>query len=193
MILMYDTAARVQGIVELRICDFKLEDTPQARLHGKGNKYRSVPLMAETVSHYRNYLKLFHKDEAPTSERPLFYTVRKGICNPISDDMIRVFINQYAAQAHQQNPDVPEKIHPHIFRHSRAIHLYQHGMDLTLISQWLGHADISTTLMYAHADTEMKRKAIEKATSQYYPEVSAETSPYDVNDDEVLKRLYGLK
>lgn len=90
-------------------------------------------------------------------------------------------------------PEVPEKIHPHIWRHSRAMHLYQHGMDLTTLSQWLGHVNLSTTLIYAHADTEMKRKAMEEATGDYFPRVSAEKSPYDVNDDAVLKRLYGLK
>ena len=41
--------------------------------------------------------------------------------------------------------------------------LYRHGVDLALISQWLGHSNISTTRIYAHADTEMKRRAIEKA------------------------------
>ena len=41
--------------------------------------------------------------------------------------------------------------------------------------------------------TEMKRKAMEEATGDYFPKVSAEESPYDVNDDAVLKRLYGLK
>ena len=102
-------------------------------------------------------------------------------------------MNGYAKTAHVAFPGVPEKIHPHIFRHSRAMHLYQHGMDLTMVSQWLGHADISTTLIYAHADTEMKRKAMEEATGGYFPKVSAEESPYDVNDDAVLKRLYGLK
>ena len=45
----------------------------------------------------------------------------------------------------------------------RAMHLYQHGMDLTMISQWLGHKQVETTLIYAYADTEAKRKAIEKA------------------------------
>jgi len=91
-------------------------------------------------------------------------------------------MNGYAKTAHAAFPEVPEKIHPHIFRHSRAMHLYQHGMDLTMVSQWLGHAD-----------TEMKRKAMEEATGDYFPKVSAEESPYDVNDDAVLKRLYGLK
>lgn len=193
MILMYDTAARVQEIIDLRICDLRLGDTPQVKLHGKGNKYRTVPLMADTVAHYNRYRGLYHAGESDHSQAPLFYTTRKNICSPISDDTIRVFLNRYAKAAHQQCPEVPEKIHPHIFRHSRAMHLYQHGMDLTLVSQWLGHANLSSTLVYAYADTEMKRAAIEKATGNYFPEVSGEKSPYDVNDDSVLKRLYGLK
>ena len=74
------------------------------------------------------------------------------------------------------------------------MHLYQHGMDLTLISQWLGHVNLETTLIYAHADTELKRKAIEQATPLESPLKSGSVvSRFDVNDDEVLKRLYGLK
>jgi len=193
MVLMYDTAAGIQEITDLKICDFQLDGTPQVKLHGKGRKCRTVPLMPDTVAHYHRYMKLFHPGEPAHSEKPLLYTMRKGICSAISDDTIRVFMNKYAAAAHRHCPDVPEKIYPHIWRHSRAMHLYQHGMDLTLVSQWLGHADLSTTLVYAHADTEMKRRAIEQATGDYFPEVSAENSPYDVNDDAVLKRLYGLK
>ncbi len=79
---------------------------------------------------------------------------------------------------------------PH-FRHTRAMHLYQHGMDLTLISQWLGHASLETTLVYAHADTEAKRKAIEKAmgSGTGAPE---DSSSYTIDDEDLLKQLYGL-
>jgi hypothetical protein len=98
-------------------------------------------------------------------------------------------MNGYAKTAHVAFPGVPEKIHPHIFRHSRAMHLYQHGMDLAMVSQWLGHADTSTTLIYAHADIEMKRKAMEEAAGDYFPKVSAEESPYDVNIDNKLEIL----
>ena len=45
------------------------------------------------------------------------------------------------------------------------MHLYQAGMPLALLTEWLGHADPETTLIYAHADTEMKRHALEKANS----------------------------
>lgn len=193
MLLMYDTAARIQEVIDLRICDIRLGNAPQAKLHGKGDKYRSLPLMKKTVLHYHNYMQAFHPGEAERSPKALFYTIRKSIYSPISDDTIRAFMNGYAKKAHMICPEVPEKIHPHIWRHSRAMHLYQHGMDLTTLSQWLGHVNLSTTLIYAHADTEMKRKAMEEATGDYFPRVSAEKSPYDVNDDAVLKRLYGLK
>jgi site-specific recombinase XerD len=192
MILMYDTAGRIQEILSLRLCDFKLDGTPQVKLHGKGNKYRVVPLMRATVSHLKRYLDAFHPEVPMCSEEPLFYTVRKGEKFPLSDDMVRVFMNKYAQAAHNTCAEVPEKIHPHLFRHSRAMHLYQHGMDLTLISQWLGHVSYTTTLIYAYADTEMKRAAIEKATDGKFTDSIPSDTSYDVNDDDVLRHLYGL-
>lgn len=67
-------------------------------------------------------------------------------------------------------------------------------IDLTIVSQWLGHAHLKTTMIYAHADAELKRKAIEKATSMQSPLNDRSAVPqFDVSDDEVLKRLYGLK
>ncbi len=71
------------------------------------------------------------------------------------------------------------------------MHLYQHGMPLELVAQWLGHANPETTLVYAYADTEHKREAIERALgSKAAPGVSTESSA--VTDEELLKRLYGL-
>ena len=80
------------------------------------------------------------------------------------------------------------------WRHTRAMHLYQHGMDLTLVSQWLGHAQLETTLIYAHADTEHKRKAIGAAVPDDSPLKNfVNPAHYRVTDDEMLKRLYGLR
>ena len=74
------------------------------------------------------------------------------------------------------------------------MHLYQEGMDLTLVSQWLGHSQLETTQIYAHADTEHKRKAIEAATLQDNPLHSKLNSArYTVTDEETLKKLAGLK
>jgi integrase len=87
----------------------------------------------------------------------------------MSDDNVERFVKKYSIMAQKVCREVPERVTPHMFRHSRALHLYRKGVPLPLISEWLGHANIETTLIYAYADTEMKREAIEKATSKNHP------------------------
>ena len=159
---------------------------------GKGGKYRYIPVMPRTVEHIKKYCKLYHPEDGDYSKAYLFYTERKGIRSPMSDDNVRKMLRIYAESARRICPSMPSNLHPHHFRHSRAMHLYQHGMDLALVSQWLGHANLETTLIYAHADTEMKRKAIEKASSGIRVIDAVENTP-DTFDDDTLKRLYGLR
>ena len=78
-----------------------------------------------------------------------------------------------------------------MFRHSRAIHLYRKGVPLVLISEWLGHSNLETTLIYAYADTEMKRKAIEAATEQNHPLRKRSIDAEEPSDAE-FKKAYGL-
>ena len=113
--------------------------------------------------------------------------------HPLTDRRIRDIVKEYGAAARKKCWDAPENVFPHLWRHSRAMHLYQNGMDLTLVSQWLGHAQLETTRIYAHADTEHKRIAIEKATQPNNP-LKAKPSPprFTVTDDETLRRLSGL-
>lgn len=194
MVLLYDTAARVQELLDLRICDLRMNATPTATLTGKGAKVRTVPLMERTVELLKAYLRLFHPGETASSMALLFYIERKDHKQQMSDDNIRKFLHRYAEEARLLCPEVPLNVYPHIFRHSRAMHLYQHGMPLVLISQWLGHADLQTTLIYAHADTEQKRKAIEKANGgEFLPKTMSSTQINPESEDEAMfKRLYGL-
>lgn len=191
MVMLYDTGARIQEALGIRLCDLRLDRTPTAQLFGKGRKVRTVPLMANTVEKLKTYISVFHKGETMLSERALFYVERKGQRLPICDDTVRIRIQKYADAAREKCGDIPAKVYPHLWRHTRAMHLYQHGMDLTLISQWLGHASLDTTLVYAHADTEAKRKAIEKAMGTGNRD-SESSSNYTVDDEELLKQLYGL-
>lgn len=62
---------------------------------------------------------------------------------------------------------VPEKVKCHMLRHSKAVHLLQAGVNLIYIRDFLGHSDIKTTEIYARADSELKRKALENA----YPDL----------------------
>ena len=60
---------------------------------------------------------------------------------------------------------MPTKISPHVFRHTKAMHLVQANVNPVYIKDYLGHADISTTEVYARADNEAKRAVLEKATA----------------------------
>lgn len=193
MILMYDTGARIQEMIDIKLCDLRISKTSTITIHGKGNKARTVPLMEKTVVHLQRYLSIFHSEQQ-NKERYLFYIVSHGMEKPISASCIRQFLRHYGMLAHTHYLEVPENIHPHLFRHSRAMHLYQGGMDLTLVSQWLGHVNLETTQVYAHADTEHKRKAIAAATPPSNP-LHAKLSPerFTISDDDTLKRLTGLK
>lgn len=194
LILMYDTGARVQEMLDMRLCDLEFGNCPKVTIHGKGRKKRVVPIMVNTMRRLEKYLGQFHPESTLSSEDPLFYTVRHGKVRPLTDRAVRYMLQEYAKKARSVCPEVPENVYPHMFRHSRAMHLYQAGMDLTLVSQWLGHANLETTEIYAHADTEQKRKAIAASTPPSSPLYSIlDSERYTVSDEETLKRLVGLR
>ena len=188
MILMYDLAARDAEMLALNVADI---DTRRltADLLGKGSKPRRLPITSETARHFDRYAAVFHP--SPELTAPMFYIVRNHRPAPMSDDNVARFIAQHAATARTRCSDVPARVHPHMLRHSRAMHLYQAGMPLALLTEWLGHADPETTLIYAHADTEMKRHALEKAniaTGQSPP-----PAPFWHDREDIIQRLCGLK
>ena len=195
LLLFYDTGARIAEVLNIRLRDIKMGSTPTVTIQrGKGDKTREVPLSEKTVAHYRNYIGVFHPTELQYSNQFLFYTILHGKKHPMGATTVRDLMSRYGAAAREICLEVPKNVHPHLWRHSRAMHLYQHGMDLTLVSQWLGHAQLETTLVYAHADTEHKREAIARATAPGDP-MYGKLNParFTVNDDDMLKKLYGLK
>ena len=195
--VLYDTGARISELLALRLCDLRLNvTTPSATLFGKGGVIRTVPLMKETVSVLQKYLAEFHPDKPMTLCEPLFFASHKDGHRTMCAQAVRARMEKYRAIAKLRCQEVPEQIHPHMWRHTRAMHLYQHGMPLELVAQWLGHKNPATTLVYAYADTEHKRKAIEKAMahSRITADLPADTKSFtcQVNDEELLKRLYCL-
>lgn len=148
LVFFYDTGARIQEVLDVRICDLKLDAAPKVILHGKGTKVRTVPLMKDTARHLSHYIAVFHEGESAMSPQLLVYTERKGVRKPLCDDTVRLMMQKYADSARAKCTEIPDHVHPHVWRHTRAMHLYQHGMDLTLVSQWLGHVNLETTLIY---------------------------------------------
>jgi site-specific recombinase XerD len=88
----------------------------------------------------------------------------------------------------QRSGLIPDKVTTHVIRHTKAMNLLQAGVSLIYIRDLLGHVDIATTEIYARADTEMKRKALEKA----YPEMVPTNLPHWEKDDALLTWLASL-
>jgi integrase/recombinase XerD len=159
MILMYDTAARDSELLDLKVKDISANSkTPCVYLTGKGRKKRVVPVMQKTVEHFYRYMGIFHGVQGCDPNQYLFYITRHGIKQQMSDDNVARFMNKYGMAAKAVCKEVPLKVHPHMFRRTRAMHLYRAGMPLALLSEWLGHENPETTLIYYGKKNIMERK-----------------------------------
>ncbi len=156
---MFNTGARVQEIITVRVLDVRLQTPPHVRLFGKGRKERICPLWPQTAEIVRALLA--ERGAVPLPEDPLFRNHRGS---RLSRFGVRYILRKHCARAQAVRPALGSKrLHPHSMRHSTAVHLLRAGVDILTISQWLGHASVTTTNRYATTDLEMKRKAIEQA------------------------------
>lgn len=156
--VMFNTGARVQEVLNLRGCDLQLTKPYQVRLLGKGRKERFCPLWPQTARLLRDFCKERSLDLQ--SQAPVFLNHRD---EPLTRFGVRYLLRKYLDRAKEQVPGLADKrLHPHSLRHSTAVALLKSGVDLSTISQWLGHASPSTTNKYATLDLEMKRKALAK-------------------------------
>jgi integrase/recombinase XerD len=181
---VYDTAARVQETADLRVRDIRLKDPAMVALIGKGRKTRHVPIDANTAALLAAYLAERQLDRPGHEDRPVFFNQHH---TKLSRGGIAWILRKYQAKA--ADPTLADaQLSPHVLRHSRAMHLYDAGVPLTYIRDILGHADLSSTEIYARASTEAKRKALEAVYDQV---VSAELTEWN-QDPELLGWLATL-
>jgi site-specific recombinase XerD len=156
--LLYNSGARVQEVADLRICDIRFEAPATVTLTGKGNKTRVIPLRKETTEILSIYLD-FRKKSGIKSDH-LFLNV-KG--DPMTRFGIGRRVGQLAVEAARHCPSLKGRtITPHVFRHTVALHLIESDVDIVLVQEWLGHADLKTTSLYVEVSVERKRAALEK-------------------------------
>ena len=176
--LLYDSGARVQEIADLTASMLRLDEPATIRLTGKGQKTRIVPLMSRTADLLRRYMEYFQIDSTPLSSQPLFYSRKQ---EKLTRSGISFILSKYTEMVRSKKQDViPPRVTPHTMRHSKAMHLLQSGVNLVYIRDVLGHTDIKTTEVYARADTQMKRVALENAS---HPDVQSETPSWQKNPD----------
>lgn len=159
LVLMFNSGARAQEIVDLGASDLQLHSPPQVKLLGKGRKTRICPLWPQTAQVLQEF----------TSERMLDLRSNAPVfCNQRGERLSRFGIRYILAKYCQRSVNTcsslsGKRLHPHSMRHTCAIYLLRSGIDLVNISHWLGHADLNTTNRYVTADLEMKRKTIAQA------------------------------
>ena len=185
LIMLYDTGARVQELADLNISSLHLrEQNPFVTLIGKGRKSRNVPLLNKTVQHLQIYLKEFHPE---MNENPLFYSLLDGKPHRLSTDSISLVLKSAADKARENCEAVPERVHCHMIRKTKAMDLYKNGVPLQFIMQLLGHESMSTTSgFYAFATLEMMSDAMNKAA----PSLGKEEKLW--KKDDMKKLLYSL-
>lgn len=185
---LYDSGARAGELVNLKPSDVFFETPAHATLFGKGRKRRIVPLQDKLCVIVKKYMEDWGLDSSDTSNRPLFMN-KNG--RKLTTAGLAYIIALYASPARVLRPDlIPEKLSPHSFRHSKAMHLLQSGVNMVYVRDILGHVSIKTTEIYARADSKQKREALENAYQDLIPKTS--TEGVWENDQELKKWLRSL-
>jgi integrase/recombinase XerD len=144
--LLYASGLRVSELVNLPVTSCNLA-SGHLRILGKGDKERIVPFSAITGAIIRDYLEQARPHLLKGKASPLLFCSNRG--RAMTRNRFWQIIRQAALAA-----GLTKEISPHILRHSFATHLLAGGADLRSVQMMLGHADIATTQIYTHVDTD---------------------------------------
>jgi len=160
---------------------------PCILLHGKGNKERRISLTDKTVGHLKQYLQTFHAESPQDAD--LFSTTIKGTTSAMSPGNVQRIIKKYTQIARIDCSDIPNSVHPHMFRRTRATDLYQDGVPIELVSTILGHAKVETTKEhYAKPSLAQMRESMASV-----PTPTADEEPLWLGSEDEMARACGLR
>ena len=186
--LMYDTAARVAELTDLKVKDIRLVSPAVVTLTGKGGKARQVPILGKTKELLSGYLEEHKKYPWPVtiSNTPLFYNQKH---QKLTRWGISYILDKYVDMAKEDSSfNVNFRVTPHVLRHAKAMGMLKAGINLIYIRDFLGHSNIATTEVYARADIEMKRKALEES----YKDLYTGKMPIWEEDENLMQWLHDL-
>jgi integrase/recombinase XerD len=149
--LLYGAGLRVSEAVGLDRTGVDLDER-LVRAYGKGEKERIVPIGRRAAEALRRYLAR-GRPYLDRRHRPELFLNAKG--GPLTRAGAFLILRRLAAKAGLE----PERIHPHLLRHSFATHLLEGGADLRSVQEMLGHADLATTEIYTHVSDGRRRSA----------------------------------
>lgn len=157
LLFLYNTGARVQEAADLRVGHLGLDRTASVRLHGKGDKWRTCPLWADTVKRLQQLV--VHAGGRAASEEPVFRSQQGGALTRFG---IYKIVRRHGGRFDADPTQRGRRVTPHVFRHTTAVHLLEAGVEINVIRGWLGHVSLETTNRYAEINVRTKAAALEK-------------------------------
>ena len=148
--LLYGAGLRVSELVGLDRSSVDL-DARLVRCLGKGSKERVVPIGRQAVLALRRYLSR-GRPFLDSRHRPELFLNAKG--GGLTRAGVFLILRRLAVKAGLE----PDRVHPHLLRHSFATHLLEGGADLRSVQEMLGHADLATTELYTHVSDRRRRE-----------------------------------
>ena len=145
--ILYGSGLRVSEVCGLELAAVDLHRNV-ARVVGKGDKTRMVPLSESSVAAIRAWLPVRAELHAVEHAELMFLNRR---CAPLTPRDVRRILDRRS----------PVPTHPHALRHTFATHLLDGGADLRAVQELLGHADVATTQVYTHVSRERLRQVHE--------------------------------
>lgn len=188
LLFLYNTGARVGEVANLRVVNLSLESQPQVHLHGKGDKWRTCPLWTETGKLLTQLLKENYHNPKP--EHPVFIS-HKG--EALTRFGIYKIVRRHTGILEKKNTNGKlQKITPHTFRHTTAVHLLESGVEVNVIRAWLGHVSLDTTNRYAEINIRMKEKALRTCEPPLSVSEGFPRKPIWKDDQSLLKWIESL-
>jgi integrase/recombinase XerD len=155
--LLYATGLRISELVTLPLAAAR-RDPRFLLISGKGGRERIVPL-SEPSRHALGEYLLCREHFLPGSRPSRWLFPSWGRAGHLTRQRCGQLLKELALAA----GIAPDRLSPHVLRHAFASHLLDHGADLRSVQQMLGHADIATTQIYTHVQTDRLRKLVETA------------------------------
>lgn len=166
---LYETAARAQEVCDVCVKDIRFGTPTKVKLTGKGGKVREIPVASGVADLLRYHMKKHDLNSPEHRSDPLFSSQTN---KKMTIACVRSIVAKYVKQAKAENPSLfeHEGYSPHSFRHSKAVHMAESGTALIYIRNFLGHAFVSSTEIYARVGQAAVTKAL---TERQIPTLSA--------------------
>lgn len=175
--VLYGTAARLDEILSMKISSLHLDSSkPYVYIIGKGDKVRTLYLPPKATAHLKQYIRIFHGMN-PAVDAYVFYSRNTGPKGKTSQAAIRKMLKKYAVSAHEKCSNVPLDLHAHQFRHAKATHWLEDGINIVQISFLLGHEQLDTTMRYLDITTEQEVAALSTLEEERHKNVKLKWNP----------------